>query len=181
MHFDEATRVLEISVRELVEEDVVFHRVGFERSQAWRRLALGGEAHRRTQAARFDRFPGYRSEIFVSAEFETPRFRALVSGRIDGAVETEAGSWLVEEYKTCAFTPDAPAVFPPERERRARRQLSAYCLLWEKSGLGDARAALAASRLALILPAAIRRARSPASPRSLARKRCLRSPVGGTG
>jgi len=142
LRFDEATRVLEISVRELVEEDEVFHRVGFERSQAWRRLALGGEAHRRTQAARFDRFPGYRSEVFVSGEFETPRFRALVSGRIDGAVETETGTWLVEEYKTCAFTPDGRAVFPPERERRARRQLSAYCLLWEKSGLGAARAGL---------------------------------------
>ncbi|HWC66052.1 MAG TPA: DEAD/DEAH box helicase, partial [Thermoanaerobaculia bacterium] len=142
LFFDEASRVLEISVRELVEEDEVFHRVGFERSQAWRRLALGGEAHRRTQAARFDRFPGYRSEVFVSGEFATERFRALVSGRIDGAVETGAGVWLIEEYKTCAFTPDGRAVFPPESERRARRQLAAYCVLWEKAGLGAARGAL---------------------------------------
>ena len=142
MRFDEATRVLEISVRELVEEDDVFHRVGFERSQAWRRLALGGEAHRRTQAARFDRYPGYRSEVFVSGEFATPRFRAIVSGRIDGAIETGAGAWLLEEYKTCAFTPDGRAIFPPESERRARRQLAAYCLLWEKSGLGAVRGAV---------------------------------------
>ncbi|HET7453437.1 MAG TPA: ATP-dependent DNA helicase [Thermoanaerobaculia bacterium] len=142
MRFDEAARVLEISVRELVEEEEVFHRVGFERSQAWRRLALGGEAHRRTQASRFDRFPGYRSEIFVSAEFATPRFRAVVSGRIDGAVETEAGTWLLEDYKTCAFDAEGRAIFPPERERRARRQLAAYCLLWERSGLGTSRGAV---------------------------------------
>jgi len=142
LRFDEAARVLEISVRELVEEDDVFHRVGFERSQAWRRLALGGEAHRRIQSARFDRFPGYRSEIHLTGEFAAADFRAVVTGRIDGALETEAGAWLVEEYKTCPFTPDGKAFFPPERERRARRQLAAYCLLWEKAGLGTARGAI---------------------------------------
>jgi DNA excision repair protein ERCC-2 len=142
LRFDEAARVLEISVRELVEEEDVFHRVGFERSQAWRRLALGGEAHRRIQSARFERFPGYRSEVHLSAEFETPDFRAVLTGRIDGALEIESGTWLVEEYKTCPFTVDGKASFPPDRERRARRQLAAYCLLWEKAGLGSARGAI---------------------------------------
>lgn len=142
MRFDEASRVLEISVRELADDDAVFHRVGFERSQAWRRLALGGEAHRRIQSSRFERFTGYRREVHLSSEFACRGFRAIVTGRIDGAVETEAGTWLVEEYKTCPFSGDGQPFFPPERERRARRQLAAYCLLWERSGLGAARGAI---------------------------------------
>jgi len=142
LRFDEASRVLEISVRELVEEEEVFHRVGFERSQAWRRLALGGEAHRRVQGARFEQFPGYRSEVHLSAEFAGEGFTAILTGRVDGALEAEPGAWHLEEYKTCAFSSDGKPVFPPERERAARRQLSAYCLLWERSGLGAARGAI---------------------------------------
>lgn len=142
MIFDETTRVFEISVRELVEEEESFHRVGFERSKSWRRLALGGEAHRRTLASRIDAFPGYRGEVWVSGEFQTPRYRAIVSGRADGIVEGEAGSWLIEEYKTCSFTAGGMPVFPPEREARARRQLLVYGALWEKAGRGRVRTAL---------------------------------------
>ncbi len=142
MIFDEGTRVLEISVRELVEDDVIFHRVGFERSRSWRRLALGGEAHRRTLAARMERFPGYRGEVCVTGEFDLPRFRAIVSGRIDGVVEAERGTFLLEEYKTCSFQASGAPVFPSDREALARRQLLAYAALWERSGRGRARAAL---------------------------------------
>lgn len=142
MHFDEISRVLQISVRELVEEDDVFRRVGFERSQAWRRISLGGEAHRRTLAARQEAFPGYLGEVTLQGEFESPEFRAVVSGRLDGAVEAEQGLWLLEEFKTCSFSSDGRALFPPEREERARRQLLAYCLLWEMAGRGHARASL---------------------------------------
>jgi DNA excision repair protein ERCC-2 len=142
LYFDESSRVLEISVRELVEEDEVFRRVGFERSQAWRRLSLGGEAHRRTLAARQEALPGYLGEVFLRGEFETPDFRAVVTGRLDGAVETENGLWLLEEFKTCSFTSEGRAAYPPEREERARRQLAVYCLLWERAQRGRVRASL---------------------------------------
>lgn len=142
MNFDADSGVLDISVRELIEDDEVFRRVGFERSQAWRRLSLGGEAHRRTLAARQEAFPGYRGELTVSGNFDVQEFRAVVSGRLDGALETEKGLWLLEEFKTCSFTAEGRALFPPEREERARRQLLAYCLLWEMSGQGIPRASL---------------------------------------
>ncbi|MGH9441320.1 MAG: helicase C-terminal domain-containing protein [Thermoanaerobaculia bacterium] len=160
MIFDETTRTFEISVRELVEEDEIFHRVGFERSRSWRRLALGGEAHRRVLASRMGVFPGYRGEVWVSSEFETPRYRAVVSGRLDGVVEGEQGSWLIEEYKTCSFSAAGSAIFPPEREARARRQLLAYGALWERAGRGRVRTSLvlvdAAGRFEEIRPVAFR-------------------------
>jgi DNA excision repair protein ERCC-2 len=142
LQFDESTRVFEISVRELVEDDDVFHRVGFERSQAWRRLALGGEAHRRTLARRQEALPGYRGEVHLCASFETPDFIARVTGRADGALETSAGVWLIEEYKSCSFSPEGRPVFPPELEQRAHRQIGAYCALWEALGKPWPRAAL---------------------------------------
>jgi DNA excision repair protein ERCC-2 len=142
VHFDANTRLFEISVRELIEEDDVFRRVGFERSQAWRRLSLGGEAHRRLLAARQKAYPGYQGEVFLTGEFETEEFRAVVTGRLDGAVETQNGSWLIEEFKTCSFSPEGKPQYSLERGERARRQLEAYCLLWERAGRGRARAAL---------------------------------------
>jgi DNA excision repair protein ERCC-2 len=134
---DEPPRpILELSVRELVGAAEGFHRVGFERSQAWRRLSLGGEAHRRMLASRQAAFPGYLGEVSLSAEIDFPEFRARLAGRLDGALETERGLWLIEEYKTCPFGPDGRPVFPPEREARARLQLAAYCFLWERAGRG---------------------------------------------
>lgn len=139
----------EISVRELIGSDGEFHRVGFERSQAWRRLSLGQEAHRRTLAARQERFPGYRGEVQVRGTFESEDFHATVTGRIDGAVEGQPGHWLIEEYKTCPFTPEGRPIFPPDREERARRQLLVYCVLWASLGTP-----FPAARLVLVDPAA---------------------------
>lgn len=142
MNFSEATGLFEISVRELCEDEETFHRVGFERSHAWRRLSLGGEAHRRIQSERRDAFPEYCSEVTLSGEIAAKGFRALVTGRLDGALPASGETWQLEEYKTCSFNSEGKALFPPEREMAARRQIASYCLLWERSGRGSARGCL---------------------------------------
>ena len=56
LRFDEESRVFEISVRELA-EDEGFRRVGFDRGDGWRRLGLGSQIHARVLAERQSRAP----------------------------------------------------------------------------------------------------------------------------
>ena len=56
--------MLEVSVRELAEEDG-FSRIGFERGEGWHRLGLGLELHARVLKERRGAQPAYRSEVHL--------------------------------------------------------------------------------------------------------------------
>ncbi len=60
------------------------------------RSLAGIRAHQRIQRKRPE---GYRAEVRVAAEIETPEVILVVGGRIDGVLETE-GETLVEEIKS---------------------------------------------------------------------------------
>ncbi|HEY7113734.1 MAG TPA: helicase C-terminal domain-containing protein [Thermoanaerobaculia bacterium] len=132
MRFDEGSRVFEISVRELAEEEG-FRRVGFERGDGWRRLGLGTQVHTRTVALRRDRHTGYRSEVHVQARIPVEEWTAILTGRLDGCLERESGRWLIEEFKSTNLSVDGvrPSGYSFERDRR---QLLAYCYLWRRLG-----------------------------------------------
>jgi DNA excision repair protein ERCC-2 len=140
LRFDEATRIFEISVRELA-EDEGFRRVGFDRGDGWRRLGLGAQIHTRVLAERRNAHPGYRSEVHLEARIPVDGWTAVLTGRLDGCVERTAGQWLIEELKSTNLSVDGvrPTGYAFERDRR---QLLGYCYLWRRLGRGNVDGAL---------------------------------------
>ncbi len=132
MRFDEASRVFEVSARELA-EDEGFRRVGFDRGDGWRRLGLGSEIHARVLAARCDSMPGYRSEVHLQARVPVETWTAVLTGRLDGCIERAGGHWLIEEMKSTDLSVEGvrPSGYAFERDRR---QLLTYCYLWRRLG-----------------------------------------------
>ena len=140
MRFDEAAKTFEISVRELA-EDEGFRRVGFDRGDGWRRLGLGTQIHSRVLAARCDMHSSYRAEVHLQARLPVEDWTAVLTGRLDGCVEREAGHWLIEEFKSTELPSEGlrPAGYGFERDRR---QLLGYCYLWRRLGHARVSAAL---------------------------------------
>src|SRR6266496_3522951 len=132
MKFDEASRIFEVNVRELAEEEG-FRRVGFDRGDGWRRLGLGTQVHSRVLAARRETFVSYRCEVHLQARVPVEDWTAVLTGRLDGCVEREAGHWLIEEFKSTDLPSEGirPSGYAFERDRR---QLLAYCYLWRRLG-----------------------------------------------
>ncbi|HEY2798933.1 MAG TPA: helicase C-terminal domain-containing protein [Thermoanaerobaculia bacterium] len=140
MRFDETSRVFEISVRELA-EDEGFRRVGFDRGEGWRRLGLGTQIHVRVLGERQAAHPGYRCEVHLEARIPVEDWTAVLTGRLDGCVEREPGHWLIEELKSTNLAVDGvrPSGYAFERDRR---QLLGYCYLWRRLGHGRVSGAL---------------------------------------
>src|SRR6266498_3734188 len=140
MKFDEATRIFEVNVRELAEEEG-FRRVGFDRGDGWRRLGLGTQVHSRVLAARCNMHSSYRSEVHLQARVPVEDWTAVLTGRLDGCIEREAGHWLIEEFKSTDLPSEGirPSGYAFERDRR---QLLAYCYLWKRLGHPRVSAAL---------------------------------------
>ena len=134
MRFDEESRVFEISVRELA-EDEGFRRVGFDRGEGWRRLGLGTQIHVRVLGERQAAHPAYRCEVHLEARIPVEDWTAVLTGRLDGCVEREPGHWLIEELKSTNLAVDGvrPSGYAFERDRR---QLLGYCYLWRRLGHG---------------------------------------------
>ena len=137
MRFDETSRIFEITVRELA-EDEGFRRVGFDRGDGWRRLGLGAQIHARVLAERRNTHSSYRAEVHVEARLPVEDWTAVLSGRLDGCLERAPGHWLIEELKSTSLSVDGvrPSGYAFERDRR---QLHGYCYLWRR--LGHARVA----------------------------------------
>jgi DNA excision repair protein ERCC-2 len=140
LRFDEENRVFEITVRELA-EDAGFRRVGFDRGDGWRRLGIGTQIHSRVLGERQSAHPGYRAEVHLEARIPVEDWTAVLSGRLDGCVEREAGHWLIEELKSTNLAVDGvrPSGYAFERDRR---QLTGYCYLWRRLGHGRVGGAL---------------------------------------
>jgi DNA excision repair protein ERCC-2 len=140
LRFDETSRVFEISVRELA-EDEGFRRVGFDRGEGWRRLGLGTQIHVRVLGERQAAHPGYRCEVHLEARIPVEDWTAVLTGRLDGCVEREPGHWLIEELKSTNLAVDGvrPSGYAFERDRR---QLLGYCYLWRRLGHGRVSGAL---------------------------------------
>jgi Rad3-related DNA helicase len=134
LRFDEASRVFEVSVRELA-EDEGFRRVGFDRGDGWRRLGLGTQIHTRVLGERQNAHPAYRCEVHLEARIPVEDWTAVLTGRLDGCVEREPGHWLIEELKSTNLAVDGvrPSGYAFERDRR---QLLGYCYLWKRLGHG---------------------------------------------
>jgi len=122
LKFDPTSKVFEVSVRELAECDG-FHRIGFERGEGWHRLGLGAELHARVLAGRRRARPAYQCEVHLQDRWPVEDWTALVTGRLDGCVQNDDGSWLVEEFKS-AYLPGAGSVLESHQ-----RQLRIYCLI----------------------------------------------------
>jgi DNA excision repair protein ERCC-2 len=140
LRFDEPSKVFEMSVRELAEDDG-FRRVGFDRGDGWRRLGLGLELHSRVLGERCTAHAGYRSEVHLEARIPVDDWIAVLTGRLDGCVEREPGRWLIEELKSAHLSVDGvrPSGYAFERDRR---QLLGYCYLWRRLGHGRVDGAL---------------------------------------
>src|SRR6266511_3071623 len=140
MKFDEATRIFEVNVREVAEEEG-FRRVGFDRGDGWRRLGLGTQVHSRVLAARRKTFGSYRCEVHLQARVPVEEWTAVLTGRLDGCIERESGHWLIEEFKSTDLPSEGirPSGYAFERDRR---QLLAYCYLWKRLGHPRVSAAL---------------------------------------
>jgi DNA excision repair protein ERCC-2 len=140
LRFDEPSKMFEISVRELA-EDEGFRRVGFDRGDGWRRLGLGVQLHSRVLGERRTAHSGYRAEVHLEARLPVDDWTAVLSGRLDGCVEREPGRWLIEELKSAHLSVDGlrPSGYAFERDRR---QLLGYCYLWRRLGHGRVDGAL---------------------------------------
>ncbi|HKF43098.1 MAG TPA: helicase C-terminal domain-containing protein [Thermoanaerobaculia bacterium] len=140
MRFDETTKTFEVNARELA-EDEGFRRVGFDRGEGWRRLGLGTQIHSRILSARKETFAAYRCEVHLQARIPVEDWTAILTGRLDGCLEREAGYWLIEEFKSTDLPSEGirPSGYAFERDRR---QLLAYCYLWKRLGHPRVSAAL---------------------------------------
>ena len=132
LKFDEASKTLEVSARELAGEEG-FGRIGFERGEGWHRLGLGAEMHSRVLQERRAAQPGYRSEVHLQAAIPMEEWTAVITGRLDGCVQEASGAWLIEEFKS--------GCLPGQETRRGgaafarhQRQLLVYCDLWRRLG-----------------------------------------------
>jgi len=105
-----------------------FRRIGFERGEGWHRLGLGAELHARVLNERRLARPAYRSEVYLQDRWPVEDWTALITGRLDGCVQNEEGSWLVEEFKS-AYLPGSGSVMESHQ-----RQLRIYCLMWRRMG-----------------------------------------------
>ncbi len=132
LKFDEASKTLEVSVRELSGEEG-FGRIGFERGEGWHRLGLGAELHRRVLEERRAGQPGYRSEVHLQASVPMDGWTALITGRLDGCVRQPSGAWLIEEFKS-TFLPGQETRRGGAAFARHQRQLLLYCDLWRRLG-----------------------------------------------
>jgi len=132
VRFDEPAKLFEVNVRELAEEEG-FRRVGFDRGDGWRRLGLGSQVHARVLASRREIHAAYRAEVHLQARVPVEDWTAILTGRLDGCLEREAGRWLIEEFKSTNLSVDGvrPSGYAFERDRR---QLLAYCYLWRRLG-----------------------------------------------
>ncbi len=140
MKFDPATKVFEVSVRELA-QDEDFSRIGFGRGEGWHRLGLGAELHARVLQDRCLAHPAYRREVHLQIRRPVEEWTALITGRLDGCAPDGKGGWLIEEFKS--------AYFPTQESRRSgaaferhQRQLLFYCLMWRQLGNSPVSAAL---------------------------------------
>jgi DNA excision repair protein ERCC-2 len=127
LKFDPTARVFEVSVRDLAECDG-FRRIGFERGEGWHRLGLGAELHARVLNQRRLARPAYRCEVHLQERWPVEDWTALITGRLDGCVQNDDGSWLVEEFKS-AYLPGSGSVLESHQ-----RQLRIYCHLWRRKG-----------------------------------------------
>jgi DNA excision repair protein ERCC-2 len=132
LKFDPATKLFEVSVRELA-EDEGFSRIGFGRGEGWHRLGLGAELHARVLQERCLARPAYRREVHMQIRCAVGDWTALITGRLDGCMPDGKGGWLIEEFKS--------AWFPAQESRRSgpafashQRQLLFYCHLWRQLG-----------------------------------------------
>lgn len=116
-----------MSVRELA-ETTGFQRIGFERGEGWHRLGLGAELHARVLQARCQARPGYRREVHLRDQWAVEDWTALITGRLDGCVQNNDGSWLVEEFKS-SYLPGSGSVMDSHQ-----RQLQIYCYIWHRMG-----------------------------------------------
>ncbi len=132
MKFDEATKTIEMSVRELAEGEG-YARIGFERGEGWNRLGLGADLHSRVLRERGRVQAAYRSEVFVQARWAVEDWTAVVTGRLDGCVEQAGGGWLVEEFKS-TYVPTAEIRRSGGAYERHQRQLLLYCHMWARLG-----------------------------------------------
>jgi hypothetical protein len=127
LKFDQTSKVFEVSVRELAERDG-FQRIGFERGEGWHRLGLGAELHARVLQTRCQARAGYRREVHLQDRWQVEDWTALITGRLDGCVQNDDGSWLVEEFKS-SYLPGSGSVMESHQ-----RQLQIYCLMWRRMG-----------------------------------------------
>ncbi len=132
LKFDEASKRLEVSVRELAAEEG-FGRIGFERGEGWHRLGLGTELHSRVLRERRAARPDYRSEVFLQAAVPIDGWSAVITGRLDGCVQEASGVWVIEEFKS-AYLPGQETRRNGAAFARHQRQLLYYCDLWRRLG-----------------------------------------------
>ncbi len=132
LRFDEATKILTVSVRELTEEEG-FHRIGFERGESWNRLGLGAELHTGILEKRCQADVKYSREISLETKFSLGDWTAIVTGRLDGCFQRDDGSWLIEEFKS-SYSPSAHVRPFGQSFERHCRQLLIYCHLWRQLG-----------------------------------------------
>jgi DNA excision repair protein ERCC-2 len=105
-----------------------FRRIGFERGEGWHRLGLGAELHARVLNERRQAWPAYRCEVHLQDRWPVEDWTALITGRLDGCVQNDDGSWLVEEFKS-AYLPGSGSILDSHQ-----RQLRIYCLMWRRMG-----------------------------------------------
>ncbi len=140
LRFDEASKTLTLSVRELAEGGR-FHRIGFERGESWNRLGLGAEIHSQVLQQRCAQNSAYQSELHLESEILFSDWKAIITGRLDGCVQQKNGAWLIEEFKSAY---GVGAHFRPSGQNfeRHRQQLLIYCHFWRQRGHGPVDGAL---------------------------------------
>ncbi len=141
MRFDAGAKTLEISVRELA-EDEGFHRIGFGR-EGWSVFGGGAEMHARILNERCLRHSGYRKEVHLQGILPLNEWTVILTGRLDGCMERPGGGWLIEEFKSGFYSANETEAVPVgESFERHRRQLLFYCHLWETLHHAPAQGAL---------------------------------------
>jgi DNA excision repair protein ERCC-2 len=117
--FDDQSSTLELSVADLLEQDVSGS-IGFGNRGGYERLWLGQAIHSRYQEEAQASDGSYRREVVISAELVHRGWQVLLRGRIDGLRREPDGALVVEEIKSVRRGGQLSA---HARERFARQAL----------------------------------------------------------
>lgn len=102
IRFDDARRVVTLSVRDLVEEGGTTGHLVVGGSSGVRRLAAGRAVHTAWQEERASVDEAFRAEVTVRHRTVVLEWTVEIAGRVDGLTE-EAGHTVVEEVKSTAL------------------------------------------------------------------------------
>ncbi|MCO4746678.1 MAG: PD-(D/E)XK nuclease family protein [Proteobacteria bacterium] len=141
LRYDDASKTLSLSVRDLVEAGPARGHLSPRMVGGTARMALGRQVHETWQTDRAEQDSAYRAEVRLTHQLVVEGWTVKLHGRVDGLTE-EGGFTIVEELKSTAML--AAQLYATELDDWAdyALQLELYLYMLRAGGKADVRGRL---------------------------------------